>query len=138
MLVYLCHLAVCVGDPSFDFLIVYWCDPNSSFSLTDQEKRRVADLYNNSQLTVTNSPPKGDPEIARAVYAWVKRDEQEISFQKGEIIAVNRDTQYTGWWSGEKFNGGVGLFPYNYVAVLPLPEAAELLHNSPKSNPVGM
>ena len=48
----------------------------------------------------------------KALYDFVARTENEISFKKGDIVKVL--DQDEGWWLGE-LDGKEGLFPANYV-----------------------
>ena len=54
---------------------------------------------------------------ARVIYSYQKDDEDEISFEAGEIIEVLQENPAgcSGWWRGKKSNGEIGLFPRGYV-----------------------
>jgi hypothetical protein len=57
-------------------------------------------------------------EQVRALFAYVAKIEDELSFPKGAIIMV-KDTHSAddGWWQGD-YNGKTGVFPANYVEAL--------------------
>ncbi|XP_066905734.1 intersectin-1 isoform X3 [Halyomorpha halys] len=49
-----------------------------------------------------------------ALYQYTAQNEDELSFEKGDIVTVLAKDE-PSWWKGE-LNGAVGLFPSNYVA----------------------
>ena len=53
---------------------------------------------------------------ARAMYMYQAAIPEELSFVKGDVLAVTRH-QDDGWWEGEVMgkNGGPGLVPSNYL-----------------------
>jgi len=54
----------------------------------------------------------------RALFAYVAKIEDELSFPKGAIILVkSTESADDGWWEGE-YNGKTGVFPANYVEIL--------------------
>ncbi|KAK0085478.1 hypothetical protein PV325_005066 [Microctonus aethiopoides] len=55
--------------------------------------------------------------IARAMYNFVGQTSRELSFRRGDIIIIRRQID-KNWYEGEH-NATVGLFPLNYVEVLP-------------------
>uniref|UniRef100_A0A3Q1K321 Intersectin 1 (SH3 domain protein) n=1 Tax=Anabas testudineus TaxID=64144 RepID=A0A3Q1K321_ANATE len=65
-----------------------------------------------SKTTPTEpTPPKLTPVIG--MYDYVAQNDDELAFQKGQVITVlNKDD--CDWWKGE-LNGREGLFPSNYV-----------------------
>uniref|UniRef100_A0A671WLP5 Intersectin-1 n=1 Tax=Sparus aurata TaxID=8175 RepID=A0A671WLP5_SPAAU len=65
-----------------------------------------------SKTTPTEpTPPKLAPVIG--MYDYVAQNDDELAFQKGQVITVlNKDD--CDWWKGE-LNGREGLFPSNYV-----------------------
>ena len=54
--------------------------------------------------------------LARAMYAYQAMIPEELSFQKGDTMAVLR-VQDDGWWEAEVVGqmGGWGLVPSNYL-----------------------
>ncbi|XP_077540159.1 dynamin associated protein 160 isoform X4 [Haemaphysalis longicornis] len=55
-------------------------------------------------------------EQVRALFAFVGQQEDELSFQKGDVLVV-LGKEDASWWRGE-LGGRVGLFPANYVEPL--------------------
>lgn len=51
-----------------------------------------------------------------ALYPYTAQNEDELSFEKDDIISVTGRDE-ASWWRGEK-NGVTGLFPSNYVGPL--------------------
>ncbi|XP_025415934.1 uncharacterized protein LOC112687435 isoform X15 [Sipha flava] len=101
--------------------------------LQDMSNRRHADNLLPSQkspiplnryddfLDETPQPPRSrTPEpklVARALYNFVGQTSRELSFRKGDIIFVRKQID-KNWYEGEH-NAMVGLFPFNYVEVIP-------------------
>ncbi|KAK3917926.1 Vinexin, partial [Frankliniella fusca] len=54
---------------------------------------------------------------AKALYNFVGQTPRELSFRRGDVILVKRQVD-RNWYEGE-LNGVQGLFPTNYVEVLP-------------------
>ena len=62
-------------------------------------------------------------ERARALYSYSAENEDELSLDEGDILTIlEKELEDSGWWKGE-LNGRVGVFPDNFVELLP-PEAA--------------
>ncbi|XP_029185886.2 rho guanine nucleotide exchange factor 7-like isoform X3 [Acropora millepora] len=55
----------------------------------------------------------GGIHLVKAVFPFNGRDEDELCFEKGEILEVTKVVD-GGWWEGT-LNGKVGWFPSNYV-----------------------
>lgn len=57
-----------------------------------------------------------NPAIARALYMYQAAIPEELSFAKGDVLAVLR-LQDDGWWEAEVAgkNGRPGLVPSNYL-----------------------
>ncbi|XP_048524023.1 uncharacterized protein LOC109542836 isoform X5 [Dendroctonus ponderosae] len=65
--------------------------------------------------TRTKSP---EPRlVAKALYNFVGQTARELTFRKGELIYVRRQID-KNWYEGE-LNAMVGLFPVNYVEIVP-------------------
>lgn len=60
----------------------------------------------------------------RALYDFTPTEEGELAFQKGDLIRV-LDSVYEHWWRGE-LRGEAGIFPVNYVELLPDPTPADI------------
>lgn len=53
--------------------------------------------------------------VAKASHDFAGEEEDELNFDKGDIITVNSvDDPGEGWYSGEH-NGADGMFPANYI-----------------------
>jgi len=62
-------------------------------------------------------------EFARALYNFTAESPMELSFRRGDIIAIldKRDPSTGGlsqWWRGRLRNGEMGMFPSNYVEIV--------------------
>jgi len=44
--------------------------------------------------------------------------DDELSFDEGEKVLVLDNSDSEGWWQGQKQDGRIGLFPYNFVRLL--------------------
>lgn len=52
-------------------------------------------------------------------YSYKAQNEDELSLKEGDIVTIlNKDCQDPGWWKGE-VNGKIGVFPDNFVVLLP-------------------
>jgi len=61
---------------------------------------------------------------ARAIvrYPYIAANEDELSLAEGDIITVlDQNIIDAGWWKGE-LKGRVGVFPDNFVELLPTEE----------------
>ncbi|KAJ3215084.1 Peroxisomal membrane protein PAS20 [Clydaea vesicula] len=82
--------------------------------------------YNNQQLLTQQIDPKKikDIQFCRSKFDFNAESPQELSFKKGQIIAVLgklKDPQTNTeslWWRGRLQNGQIGLFPANYVEII--------------------
>ena len=52
-----------------------------------------------------------------ALYTYMGQTGEDLSFQEGAIISLLEKAS-TDWWKGE-LNGCIGIFPANYVTLLP-------------------
>lgn len=64
------------------------------------------------------------PSKVRALYDFVPSEVGELAFSRGDVIRV-LDSVYEHWWRGE-LRGEAGIFPVNYVEILPDPSEADL------------
>jgi len=59
---------------------------------------------------------------ARVVYSYAAENPDELSLKVGDIISVTeKNLEDVGWWKGE-LRGRTGVFPDNFVELLPPPE----------------
>ncbi len=63
-------------------------------------------------------PPPAQTTQANVLYNYSALDHTEISLVIGETITVE-EKHSSGWWTGKKSNGTKGLFPSNYIEILP-------------------
>ncbi|CAG9858074.1 unnamed protein product [Phyllotreta striolata] len=102
--------------------------------LQDMNSRRHTDNFIPSQkspislnryddfddLAPTARPRPRSPEhrlCARALYNFVGQSARELTFRKGDVIYLRRQID-KNWYEGE-LNAMVGLFPTNYVEIVP-------------------
>ncbi|KAL4616815.1 cytoplasmic protein NCK1-like [Arapaima gigas] len=58
-------------------------------------------------------------DVVQALYPFSSGNEEELSFEKGEVMdVVERPENDPEWWRCRKANGQLGLVPKNYVVVL--------------------
>jgi len=60
----------------------------------------------------------GSGETAVVTFDYEPQEENEIALVEGEVI-TNIIQLDEGWWQGENSKGEVGLFPSNYVELIP-------------------
>lgn len=58
-------------------------------------------------------------EQCRVIYPYKQANEDELDLREGDVITViNKDLPDKGWWKGE-LKGKVGVFPDNFVQIVP-------------------
>ncbi|XP_045061582.1 rho guanine nucleotide exchange factor 7b isoform X2 [Coregonus clupeaformis] len=83
-------------------------------SLNTQSPRgRSSKLLHNQYRSLDMSESGGQRVLVKAKFTFQQTNEDELSFNKGDIISVSRQED-GGWWEGS-FNGNKGWFPSNYV-----------------------
>lgn len=82
-------------------------------------------------------PPKPVRELCRVLFAYAPANEDELKLVEGDIITIlSKELPDKGWWKGE-LRGRVGVFPDNFVVLLP-PEVSpvkESFHPKPDRPP---
>lgn len=78
----------------------------------------------NGQSAPNTAPNTTGASRVRALYDFSPTEPGELAFARGDIIRV-LDSVYEHWWRGE-VRGEAGIFPVNYVEVLPDPTPQEL------------
>lgn len=78
----------------------------------------------NSQFQANQQSQQPAASRVRALYDFAPSEEGELAFQKGDVIRI-LDSVYEHWWRGE-LRGEAGIFPVNYVELLPDPTAADI------------
>jgi len=67
---------------------------------------------------------------ARVVYSYMAENPDELSLQVGDVISVvEKKLEDVGWWKGE-LRGKIGVFPDNFVELLPSAEVSGLCGSS--------
>ncbi|XP_052740643.1 SH3 domain-containing kinase-binding protein 1 isoform X1 [Bicyclus anynana] len=79
-------------------------------------------------------PPKPVKEQCRVLFPYTAVNDDELTLEEGEIVnIVSKDAPDRGWWKGE-LHGRVGLFPDNFVQLLPA-VAQEIEEKKPERPP---
>ncbi|XP_013200203.2 SH3 domain-containing kinase-binding protein 1 isoform X2 [Amyelois transitella] len=64
-------------------------------------------------------PPKPFKELCRVLFPYTAVNEDELTLAEGDIVTIiSKEAPDRGWWRGE-IHGRVGLFPDNFVQLLP-------------------
>ena len=67
-------------------------------------------------------------ERARVLFSYSAENDDELNIEEGEVITIlDKELEDSGWWKGE-INGKVGVFPDNFVELLP-PEEPQHVSN---------
>ena len=74
----------------------------------------VDDLSHKSRSQEQTPEPR---VVAKALYSFIGQSPRELSFRRGDIIFIRRQVD-KNWFEGEH-NAMIGLFPSNYVEILP-------------------
>lgn len=97
-----------------------------------QTKFVTSTLYPSMSLS-NNGPSNPDPRKVRALYDFEAAEDNELTFQAGDIIHVIDDSD-PNWWKGYGLNKkNDGLFPSNFVTA-DLSVEPESLRNDNKTN----
>ncbi|KAM4701656.1 SH3 domain-containing kinase-binding protein 1 [Discoglossus pictus] len=73
-------------------------------------------------------------EYCKVLFPYEALNEDELTIREGDIvIVINKDCVDMGWWEGE-FNGRRGVFPDNFVKLLP-PDFEKEIHRPKKPPP---
>uniref|UniRef100_A0AAG5CR36 SH3 domain-containing protein n=1 Tax=Anopheles atroparvus TaxID=41427 RepID=A0AAG5CR36_ANOAO len=64
-------------------------------------------------------PPKPVRELCKVLFAYQPANDDELKLVEGDIITIlSKELPDKGWWKGE-LRGRVGVFPDNFVSLLP-------------------
>jgi len=61
--------------------------------------------------------PQADVRRCQALYDYEAQDYRQLTIRVGDIITINDESPYEGWWMGT-CNNQTGIFPSNYVELL--------------------
>ncbi|KAK9875211.1 hypothetical protein WA026_006002 [Henosepilachna vigintioctopunctata] len=76
-------------------------------------------------------PPKPAKILCEVKYNYKAQNEDELTLKEGDVVTlISKDGQDPGWWKGE-LNGSVGVFPDNFVVILPNCSDRTSLEKSP-------
>ncbi|CDZ98676.1 Drebrins and related actin binding proteins [Phaffia rhodozyma] len=95
-----------------------------SGSVIEKSARVAADLQDLQQMGFLDKAKvdviiESLPILGQANWAWDARAADEITFSEdASIVILKRDGE---WWTGMREDGTTGLFPHNYVKILPYP-----------------
>uniref|UniRef100_A0A8D8TVV9 SH3 domain-containing kinase-binding protein 1 n=1 Tax=Cacopsylla melanoneura TaxID=428564 RepID=A0A8D8TVV9_9HEMI len=116
--------------------------PSSPVPTLDEEVEESAEVKeednvvevvtsNTSTTTIPCLPPKPVKERCKVLYPYEAQNEDELNLKEEDIVVlISKDAPDKGWWKGE-LNGRVGLFPDNFVAVLPSTEESSIKSEKP-------
>ncbi|XP_060526591.1 SH3 domain-containing kinase-binding protein 1-like [Cylas formicarius] len=64
-------------------------------------------------------PRKPAKQLCEVKYSYKAQNDDELTLKEGDIVVLlSKDGEDPGWWKGE-LNGKVGVFPDNFVVLLP-------------------
>ncbi|KAF5900871.1 rho guanine nucleotide exchange factor 6 isoform X1, partial [Clarias magur] len=93
------------------------CPQSSSsapnLSVSSSSTSRSKSLRRQSKAVEMSENGAGGQLVVKARFNFKQNNEDELSFNKGELIHVTRQEE-GGWWEGQ-LNGKTGWFPSNYV-----------------------
>ncbi|RZF35038.1 hypothetical protein LSTR_LSTR009630 [Laodelphax striatellus] len=70
-------------------------------------------------------PPKPVKEMCKVIFPYKAANDDELTLKEGDIITIlSKEVQDKGWWKGE-LNGQIGMFPDNFVQLLPIDESSK-------------
>ena len=87
---------------------------NFSLFLPTQDPDEGSVYYHPVYFQVNEEDKEQKPIVAKALYEFKKRRDDEMSFSKGAII-TNIEKREGGWWVGDIGRQKKKLFPVNYV-----------------------
>lgn len=97
---------------------------NKSRSSLNSSRENLDDLISNQQqqhlpYDAPSLPPKPVREVCKVLFAYAPANDDELRLVEGDIITIlSKELPDMGWWKGE-LKGRVGVFPDNFVSVLP-------------------
>lgn len=95
---------------------------NKSRSSLNSSRENLDDVISNQQQLLHDAPslpPKPVRDLCKVLFAYAPANEDELRLVEGDIITIlSKELPDKGWWKGE-LKGRVGVFPDNFVVVLP-------------------
>lgn len=77
------------------------------------------EIDNDDTNNIESSDAKQVKILCEVKYPYKAQNEDELSLNEGDIVTLlSKDGQDPGWWKGQ-LNGVVGVFPDNFVVILP-------------------
>lgn len=105
---------------------------NKSRSSLTSSRENLDDVISNQQQLLHDAPslpPKPVRDLCKVLFAYAPANEDELRLVEGDIITIlSKELPDKGWWKGE-LKGRVGVFPDNFVVVLP-PEVSPVKESS--------
>lgn len=60
-------------------------------------------------------------QMVRVLHSWEPQHEDELGLRVGDILTVlSKESGDAGWWRGQTSDGRSGVFPDNFVQVIPV------------------
>ncbi|XP_074660112.1 SH3 domain-containing kinase-binding protein 1-like isoform X4 [Tubulanus polymorphus] len=85
----------------------------------DDSKGSAAKKTQAEESPVLPPRPAKPIERAKVLFSYVAENTDELTIEVGNVINIlNKESEDSGWWKGE-YNGKVGVFPDNFVELLP-------------------
>lgn len=92
---------------------------NRTTASTTDAAAAAAVAANAAAATVPTLPPKPPREYCRVEFPYAPQNDDELELKVDDIISiVSMELLDKGWWKGE-LRGKVGVFPDNFVKLLP-------------------
>lgn len=92
---------------------------NRTTASTTDAAAAAAVAANAAAATVPTLPPKPPREYCRVEFPYAPQNDDELELKVDDIISiVSMELPDKGWWKGE-LRGKVGVFPDNFVKLLP-------------------
>ncbi|XP_062255789.1 SH3 domain-containing protein 21 isoform X1 [Platichthys flesus] len=111
-----------VGAFPSNFVKEIFVSPKESKHIEGKSRPKLTDAVFTKEITQKASlrrKGKQVVECCQAMFDYKAVAEDELDMKKGDIVVLLRkETEDEGWWEGE-INGRHGLFPDNFVMVIP-------------------
>nr|XP_008539831.1 PREDICTED: SH3 domain-containing kinase-binding protein 1-like [Equus przewalskii] len=119
------QLALCVETSFLERLMFYQYLLSTHYMLStgDSSGKRdqvtaLRELQKNSSKTEMDSRTKSK-DYCKVIFPYEAQNDDELTIKEGDIVTlINKDCIDVGWWEGE-LNGRRGVFPDNFVKLLP-------------------